>query len=136
MRARISPQRRVGSAPNLNRPVPTSDGKRGACRLLRATSGKGRYFAGLEKTPQSLPVYARRRAAAFDTPVPRNAHNAFKVTTFSGTVEMASVIRVTLYVDWGTDYPGEYVTARAPLEFRTGFASNRCLLSVPPRCEL
>ena len=88
-----------------------SNGMLGACHLLRATSGKGRYFCdypGLEENAHSrLPVYARQRAATIDTPVPRNTSNVFEVTTLNGTVEMANVRRVTWYIYGATDYPGE-----------------------------
>ena len=38
-----------------------------------------------------LPVYACRRAATFNTPVPCNTSNVFEVTAFSVTVKMARV---------------------------------------------
>ena len=77
------------------------DGMLEACRLLQATSGKGRYFCnypGLEKMPSRLPVYARRRAATFDTPVPRNASNIFEVMMLNGTAETTSDRRMTWYI--------------------------------------
>ena len=47
------------------------------------------------------PSFARRRAATFDSRVPRNAGNVFKATTFSGTVEMARVGTIRDFVKYG-----------------------------------
>ena len=70
-------------------------------------------YPGYENAHSHLSVYAHQRAAKFDTPVRHNASNVFQVTTFNETVKMAraTVSRDLVYIQ-GTDYPGEYVTAR------------------------
>ena len=90
-----------------------SDSTCGACCVLRATSGKRRFFFPhirvLKKSTHScLPVYARQKAATFDTHFPRNASNVFEVTTFSGTVRMARVGTSRVDIQ-GPGYLGEYV---------------------------
>ena len=117
-----------------------SDGMCRACHLLLAMSGKGRYFCvypRLEKNAHScLLVYARRRAATFDTPVLHNVSKNFEVTTFSWTVEMArvSTSHDLVYI-WGTDYLGEYVTAHGFQGHAAWIYSERDLCQIDARFD-
>ena len=85
----------------LNCTFRTSEGTHRAFRLLRATLEEGKDIFVNIQVFKHPPSFARRRAATFDSRVPRNAGNVFKATTFSGTVEMARVGTIRDFVKYG-----------------------------------